>query len=309
MADLTLRVLTNPGDVTKNAPLTNAELDQNFINLDNGKAEASALAAYAPLASPAFTGVPTAPNPIPANNDNTTIATTNFVQTAVAAKVTGPASATDSAVALFDSTTGKLIKDSATTLPGSPLVGTTTTQTLINKIIDLANNTLTGTIAQFNTALVGADFATIAETETLSNKTLDAATNILTGLQTGLSIGGNAATANSAATCTGNSATATMAKQVPVSTNVTGTLVAGDTGTAVSAAGGTTAPSAVFAAGDVVSLVNDSGSDVTITQGSGLVMYNTANGSVGDRTLASRGLATIWFKSPTEAYISGSGLT
>jgi len=198
MADLTLRVLTNPGDVTKNAPLTNAELDQNFINLDNGKAEASALAAYAPLASPAFTGVPTAPNPIPANNNNTTIATTNFVQTAVAAKVTGPASATDSAVALFDSTTGKLIKDSATTLPGSPLVGTTTTQTLINKIIDLANNTLTGTIAQFNTALVGADFATIAETETLSNKTLDAATNILTGLQTGLSIGGNAATATNA---------------------------------------------------------------------------------------------------------------
>ena len=34
MANLTLRVVTNTGDTTKNAPLTNAEVDQNFINLD-----------------------------------------------------------------------------------------------------------------------------------------------------------------------------------------------------------------------------------------------------------------------------------
>lgn len=30
---LTLRVLTNTGDTTKGSPLTNAEIDQNFINL------------------------------------------------------------------------------------------------------------------------------------------------------------------------------------------------------------------------------------------------------------------------------------
>ena len=34
MADLTLRTLTRFGDTTKNAPLTNAEIDTNFINLD-----------------------------------------------------------------------------------------------------------------------------------------------------------------------------------------------------------------------------------------------------------------------------------
>jgi hypothetical protein len=34
MADLTLRTLTRAGDTTKNAPLTNAEVDTNFINLD-----------------------------------------------------------------------------------------------------------------------------------------------------------------------------------------------------------------------------------------------------------------------------------
>lgn len=46
------------------------------------------------------------------------------------------------------------------------------TQTLTNKTFNLANNTLTGTIAQFNTALSDADFATLAGSETLTNKTL-----------------------------------------------------------------------------------------------------------------------------------------
>jgi hypothetical protein len=46
------------------------------------------------------------------------------------------------------------------------------TSTLTNKSIDLANNTLTGTKAQFNTAMTDADFATLTGTETLTNKTL-----------------------------------------------------------------------------------------------------------------------------------------
>lgn len=42
--------------------------------------------------------------------------------------------------------------------------------TLTNKTISLANNTVTGTTAQFNTALSDGDFATLAGTETLTNK-------------------------------------------------------------------------------------------------------------------------------------------
>lgn len=53
---------------------------------------------------------------------------------------------------------------SAATIDGS--------QTLTNKSVDLANNTLTGTTAQFNTALSDNDFATQAGSETLTNKTL-----------------------------------------------------------------------------------------------------------------------------------------
>jgi len=64
------------------------------------------------------------------------------------------------------------------TLPTSTdtLVGRATTDTLTNKSINLTNNTLTGTVAEFNAALSDADFATLAGTETLTNKTLGAAT-------------------------------------------------------------------------------------------------------------------------------------
>jgi hypothetical protein len=55
------------------------------------------------------------------------------------------------------------------------MVDTDSTQTLTNKSVDLTNNTLTGTTAQFNTALSDGNFATLAGSETLTNKTLTAA--------------------------------------------------------------------------------------------------------------------------------------
>jgi hypothetical protein len=46
------------------------------------------------------------------------------------------------------------------------------TQTLSNKSISLASNTVTGTLANFNTAVSDADLASLAGVETLTNKTL-----------------------------------------------------------------------------------------------------------------------------------------
>ena len=73
--------------------------------------------------------------------------------------------------------------------------------------------------------------------------------------------------------------------------------------------GGVTINNSVFSAGDAVSIVNDSGSDQTITQGSGMTMFNTADGSSGNRTLAGRGMCTIWFSAASQSYISGAGLS
>lgn len=52
------------------------------------------------------------------------------------------------------------------------VLGEANTATVTNKAIDLANNTLTGTTAQFNTALSDGDFATLAGSETLTDKIL-----------------------------------------------------------------------------------------------------------------------------------------
>ena len=62
------------------------------------------------------------------------------------------------------------------------LVTVESTDTLTNKTIDLASNTLTGTTAEFNTALSDNDFATLAGTETLTNKTINASNNTLSNL-------------------------------------------------------------------------------------------------------------------------------
>ncbi len=56
--------------------------------------------------------------------------------------------------------------------PSGDIVGNNDTQTLTNKTINFADNTISGTLAQFNSALSDADFATISGSETLTNKTL-----------------------------------------------------------------------------------------------------------------------------------------
>ena len=73
--------------------------------------------------------------------------------------------------------------------------------------------------------------------------------------------------------------------------------------------GGVTVPASVLIDGYAVTIINNSGSDQTITQGSGMTIYNTADAATGNRTLAGRGMATLYFVSSSVCYISGAGLS
>jgi hypothetical protein len=99
-----------------------------------------------------------------------------------------------------------------------------------------------------------------------------------------------------------------MSKQVPVS-STTSTLVAADAGKCVSITAGITVPNAIFSAGDTVSIYNNSAGNLTITQGASFTLRQVGTANTGNRTLAQRGLVTIWFLSSSEGVISGGGLT
>ena len=86
------------------------------------------------------------------------------------------------------------------------------------------------------------------------------------------------------------------------------TLVASDAGKFIRAQGAITVPNNLFSAGDAVTIVNNTGSDIAINQGIGF-MYMTSDASTGNRTLAGRGMASILFVTANICYISGGGLS
>lgn len=148
----------------------------------------------------------------------------------------------------------------------------TLTQTLTNKTIDLASNTLTATLAQLNTAVSDADLASLAGTETLSNKTLTAPK---------IADGGFLADAN------GNEQlvfrqTASAVNQVEVTnaaTGVTGPLVApgGETNIDLRVSGkGTGKVHAIGASyGDITSYSPSGGGTATLTLQTGKLHFIT----------------------------------
>ena len=160
----------------------------------------------------------------------------------------------------------------------------------------LKSTTTTGAL----TIAVAADFPTLNQNTTGSAGSVTNALTAGTGLTASATYNGSAAITFNATGTTINSQTSAYV------------LVAGDAGKTISiTTGGVTAPASVLAAGNIVTIYNNSGSSQTITQGTSLTLQwaGQASSSTGNRTLGLYGIATIVYISATNAVITGSGLT
>lgn len=128
----------------------------------------------------------------------------------------------------------------------------------------------------------------------------------------------NAALANSTGTFSGAlTVTSNVAdsigdiRTVPVSVKSQAyVIVKADVGKTISiTTGGVWVPNAVFSAGDNITIYNNSNSSQSITPNSSVVMFeggNTGNG--GTKTLAGRGIATVYCTGANSFVITGAGL-
>ena len=87
------------------------------------------------------------------------------------------------------------------------------------------------------------------------------------------------------------------------------TLTLTDNGTCVSTSSNVIVPPSVFSVGQNVVIYNDSAADITLTQSSGVTMFQVGTANTGNRTLAQRGLATIYCVTTNTFVITGGGLS
>lgn len=93
---------------------------------------------------------------------------------------------------------------------------------------------------------------------------------------------------------------------VPASSSTTAAVT--DVGKTIVATGNISINNGVFSQGHALSIYNNSGSAITI-QGSITTMRLAGTATTGARTLAQRGLATLWFNSSSEVIVTGAGVT
>ena len=148
----------------------------------------------------------------------------------------------------------------------------------------------------------------------------------VSGITTALTIAGLAYTAANNASNTANLALANITtslsvtgairdgkgdvRDIPITSVVVGyALGLTDTGETISTNTTIYVPNATFGAGNTISVYNNSSASITITQNSGVTMYLGGTATTGNRTLAQRGLATVYCVAANTFVIGGLGLT
>lgn len=155
-------------------------------------------------------------------------------------------------------------------------------------------STITGIIkgngtSAFSAATAGTDYTTPSGSETLTNKTISGASN----------------------TVTVDGTNAVGFKKIPQSGSdktTSYTLATTDVGKfiGVGTSGSITIPDATFAAGDVISIFNNTTGNITLTCTITTAYISGTNTDKATMTLATRGVCTILFISGTVCVVSGS---
>ena len=162
-------------------------------------------------------------------------------------------------------------------------------------------------------AIVNADIASGASIADSKLATISTAGKVSGGAITSGTIAGSAAINTSGAiTTTGVITDGTgNIRRIPQNAQTSAyLLVASDVGKHISiTTGGVTVPASVFAVGDNITIFNNSTSDQTITQGSGVTLRAGGSTATGNRTLANYGVATILCVAADTFVITGTGVT
>jgi len=99
-------------------------------------------------------------------------------------------------------------------------------------------------------------------------------------------------------------------RKVPQLVKSTGyVLISSDHGKHISTNSGITVNTGIFVTGENVTIFNNSSSSITITQGSGVTIYQAGTANTGSRTLAQRGIATLLCVGTDKFVINGGGIS
>ena len=97
---------------------------------------------------------------------------------------------------------------------------------------------------------------------------------------------------------------------VPLNTATSAyTLTATDHGKCISTSSNVIVPPSIFTAGQNAIIFNSGTTDITITQSTSVTMYQVGTANTGNRTLAQKGLATVFCVASNTFVITGGGLS